>query len=549
MEERVETVRKKAFVYVRVSTKGQLDGASLDVQEDACRNFAEHQLNADVVGFYKEEGESAKTANRTMLTRLFADAQKRKGEIDYVVFYDMTRASRDIKSYVEVMKAQFNKLGIEVRSVCEPAIDNSPMGRFMETVMVAQAQLDNEVRGLKVHDSMGERAAQGYWTTQPPIGFKIKVVMPDGSLADNVGRKERTRLPKILVPDTTIAPGDSESISEKIAKLFYAFAEGNITLFQLHKMAIDMGLKSQDGSKPIPFPSLHHMLEHPVYAGYSKPGKFLAESIKLKFDGLVDRDTFGRVQILLNTGKQELKPKNKDLYPLDRTILCEHCGGQLHGDAPGDGSKKHPPRYYCRGGVKSGHGYISAKAVDTHEAFNAFLQQITPTEGTMRLFKEILKRTTVKRLGDINSELEKIRRAEGEIDNKKNRALDSFLEGKISQEEKDSYTRNLDVERLRLKEHRMDVEKQQTLNETTVEYVCNLMDKPAKLWRDADLETKKALQRMMFPNGLHIDIKSKKCRTEDLSPLFSVVCNKNGSEDPKTDSMVISAGVEPALTG
>ena len=176
-----------------------------------------------------------------------------------------------------------------------------------------------------------------------------------------------------------------------------------------------------------------------------------------------------------------------------------------------------------------------------------FLEGIIPSESITKLFKEVLKRTAVKRLGNINAELSIISRAECAINDKKQRALDSFLEGKISQEEKDSYTKNLDAQRLKLKERRMDAEKQQTLNEATIEYVCNLMDKPAKLWRDADLDTKRAFQRMLFPNGLHIDIKTRKCRTEDLSPLYSVIRTKKEPEGPQNANMVTPAGIEPAL--
>lgn len=75
------------------------------------------------------------------------------------------------------------------------------------------------------------------------------------------------------------------------------------------------------------------------------------------------------------------------------------------------------------------------------------------------------------------------------------------------------------------------------------------MTKPTKLWKDAGLETRQAFQKMLFPNGLHIDLKAKKCRTEDLSPLFSVICNKNEPEGSENADMVISAGVEPALSG
>ena len=39
------------------------------------------------------------------------------------------------------------------------------------------------------------------------------------------------------------------------------------------------------------------------------------------------------------------------------------------------------------------------------------------------------------------------------------------------------------------------------------------------------------------------------CGTDDLSPLFSVINNKKESDSDSNSQMVISAGVEPALTG
>lgn len=92
-------------------------------------------------------------------------------------------------------------------------------------------------------------------------------------------------------------------------------------------------------------------------------------------------------------------------------------------------------------------------------------------------------------------------------------------------------------------------ERNQGLNEATIDYVCNFMTKPAKLWKDVDLETRQAFQKMLFPNGLHFDIKEKIFGTDDLSPLFSVIRNKKEPDSGSDCEMVISAGVEPALSG
>lgn len=540
--------RSKAVIYVRVSTGDQVQGASLDTQEHSCRQFAEHTLNAEIIKIFREEGESAKTANRTRLTEMLTYLHQHKGMIDYVVFYDMSRASRNASSYLAVIKTQLQKLGVKVRSVNEPGIDDSPMGRFMETFSVAYAQMENEIKGVKVNASMGERAARGFWITQPPLGFVIKIVQPDGSLADSNGRKERVKLPKVLVPDETTFPGCSESVSNAIRITFNHFATGSLTKGDAYRMAISLGLRKRNG-EIVPYNSFEHMLSHPVYAGYSKPGRLLTESIKLNFDGLIDKETFDRIQVILNGEHKEFQPRSQDLYPLDGTIRCNKCGMLLHGDAPKDGSNRYHARYYCRGGTKRGHSYESTKADEIHALFDAFLQQIVPTDGMKRLFKEILKRTAFIKLGNTNAELEKLRQKESELATLKTNVLKKFVDDKISEEEKTHLINDLETQCVELRIQRDELENQQNLNESTIEYVCNFMDMPAKLWRDADLTSKRALQQILFPSGLHIDLKSKKCRTEDLSPLYSVTATKKAPEGDNSDYMVTSAGVEPALTG
>ena len=73
------------------------------------------------------------------------------------------------------------------------------------------------------------------------------------------------------------------------------------------------------------------------------------------------------------------------------------------------------------------------------------------------------------------------------------------------------------------------------------------MTKPAKLWADADLETRQAFGATMFPNGLHFDIKGKKFGNVELSPLYRVIGNKKEPAGSEDSHMVIPAGVEPAI--
>ena len=122
-------------------------------------------------------------------------------------------------------------------------------------------------------------------------------------------------------------------------------------------------------------------------------------------------------------------------------------------------------------------------------------------------------------------------------------------DGKITIDDKNRYSEVLEQKRQDLRREIDKLEQNQGLNEATIDYVCNFMIKPAKLWKDADLETKQAFQKMLFPKGLHFDIKNKIFGTDDLSPLFSVIDNKKESCDGSNSELVISARVELALTG
>lgn len=122
-----------------------------------------------------------------------------------------------------------------------------------------------------------------------------------------------------------------------------------------------------------------------------------------------------------------------------------------------------------------------------------------------------------------------------------------MLDGKITIDDKNRYSEALEQKRQDLRREIDKLERNQGLNDATIDYVCNFMTKPAKLWKDADLETRQVFQKMLFPNGLHFDIKEKIFGTDDLSPLFSVINTKKEPISGSDSGVVIPEGVEPSI--
>ena len=267
-----------------------------------------------------------------------------------------------------------------------------------------------------------------------------------------------------------------------------------------------------------------------VTGEYTNDGK----PTKIKdFDGLIDIDTYNKNQRILSGKRAPLVPSNSELYPLRKLLICSKCGTLIRSSAPRSSSGKRSPRYHC-----TTKGHSSVPIEEMHQLFVDFLEEITPNEGTIKLFKEIVKRTAAKKLGDTTRELAQHREAISDIDKKLVEAVDAMLDGKITIDDKNRYSEALEQKRQDLRREIDKLERNQGLNEATIDYVCIFMTKPAKLWKDADLETRQAFQKMLFPNGLHFDIKDKIFGTDDLSPLFSVINNKKEPDSGSDCEMV-----------
>jgi hypothetical protein len=132
-----------AVIYVRVSTKEQTENLSLPTQLRACEEYCCRQ-GYDVLERFHEEGESAKTTDRSQLQNLLTYCRLNKGRVHFVVVFNLTRFARDKYDHF-ALRSLLQSLGISLRSATEP-IDDTSTGKLMEGVLAAFAQFDNDCR-------------------------------------------------------------------------------------------------------------------------------------------------------------------------------------------------------------------------------------------------------------------------------------------------------------------------------------------------------------------------------------------------------------------
>jgi DNA invertase Pin-like site-specific DNA recombinase len=157
-----------AVIYVRVSTKEQIENLSLPTQLRACEEYCRRQ-GYEILERFHEEGESAKTTDRSQLQNLLTYCRLNKGRVHFVVVFNLTRFARDKYDHF-ALRSHLQSLGISLRSATEP-IDDTSTGKLMEGVLAAFAQFDNDCRSDRTRAGMKAALELGRWVFLAPIGY------------------------------------------------------------------------------------------------------------------------------------------------------------------------------------------------------------------------------------------------------------------------------------------------------------------------------------------------------------------------------------------
>lgn len=524
---------KRAVAYIRVSDESQIDGESLDTQRASIQRYAgEHGL--EIIRWFGDEGVSGKTVKKRkdMLDMLRYCAHN-KGKVGYALFYNMKRASRDTGTYYAEIRGVLQGLGIAVRSATEH-IDDTPVGRYMETILVAGGQLDNELKGISTNDNMRSLARQGWWQHGHLLGYDLKNIY-------HAPKKKHTTLKR-------------NHYAPIVTELFKAFADGGLTQADIKRMAQERGLRNYRG-KHLDDNGVYRMLTQPAYAGYicSKFTDYEMYEGQHFNEAVTDLETFQRVQHRLSSTSRSRKgitiTVENETYPLKRFVLCPNCQKPLYASGPQTGGgKSHSPRYHCA--RKSCIGLVpSIKADTANQLFAELLKDMQPTQSTLKLYKEILNRTAMRQLEGLNRRLSDLRSILSSLDEERATAMRRWNKGEMTDADKDEIIATVEVDKMGKREQILELEEQQSLKQAQIDYVMNFMGNAHKMWVDAPVAMRQGFQRAIFPEGVILDTKTIQFGTTNISPLYRYIPNKKDLSAKEKSLVVTPRGIEPLLPG
>ena len=315
-----------AIIYCRVSSKKQSAEASgLESQEYRCRQFAEER-NYDVEAVFPDDvsggGDFLKRAGMVSLLR-YLDRQRGKSYV--VIFDDLKRFARDTEFHLRLRRElQIRNARVECLNF---RFEDTPEGKFVETVFAAQGQLEREQNARQVIQKMKARVEQGFWVFRAPVGYKYEKGQYGG---------------KVLVRD--------EPLASIVQDALEGFATGRLsTQAEVQRYLERQPLFPKDTPRGDIRPmTVSVFLRKPVYAGYVHSPKWGISLRNGQHEGLISLATFQRIQERLQeTGYVTTRTDNHEDFPLRGAVVCSGCGTTLTGGWSKGKTRRHA-YYRCR---------------------------------------------------------------------------------------------------------------------------------------------------------------------------------------------------------
>lgn len=264
------------------------------------RNYTVEQVFQDDVS---GDGDFSKRPGMSALVH-YIETQKHTNYV--IVFDDLKRFARDTLFHLQLRQV-ISECNAKVECL-NYTFDDSPEGRFMETIFAAQGELERQQNGRQTKQKTQARLEAGYYAFIAPMDFKYIKSKTQG---------------KILVRD--------EPVASIIAEMMEGFAGDRFQTKVEAKRFLEAAPEypKQASSGRLGNSHVDNILSNPLYAGYIEYKPWNVSLRKGQHEGIVSYDTFCRIQEKLEGRAYAPVRKNLNLdFPLRGAVACE-CGNAL----------------------------------------------------------------------------------------------------------------------------------------------------------------------------------------------------------------------------
>jgi DNA invertase Pin-like site-specific DNA recombinase len=301
-------------LYVRVSSKDQeAEGFSIPAQVRLLREHAASKGFVVLAEFV--DVETAKASGRTHFNEMLAFLKTHQASCRTILVEKTDRLYRNLKDWVTL-----DELDVEIHFVKENEIVSPSSGSSAKLihgikVLMAKNVIDN--LSEETRKGMLEKARSGIYPSFAPVGYR-NVDGPNGK--------------RVITPDPATAG--------VITELFARFRTGRYSLESLVEELHSEGMTLR--GKKLYRSTAHQILRKRLYTG-----DFDWDGVTYQgtHEPLVTRESWERVQELLNARAESKTRKVKHDFAFAGLVQCGHCGCYLVGEL----KKGRYLYYHCTG--------------------------------------------------------------------------------------------------------------------------------------------------------------------------------------------------------
>lgn len=415
--------RKKCYIYTRVSTAAQVDGYSLEAQQERIRQYAAYK-ELEIVHEYCDAGKSGKSIHgRPAFMEMMEAITDEKDDVSAVLVFKLSRFGRNATDVLKSIQL-LNDYGIALICV-DDAIDSSNAGgKLTLAILSAVAEIERENINVQFTAGKMQKICEGGWPGGPvPYGYRS--------------------VNKELVTDLTEA--------EVVKLIFDLYLQDDMQCATVVRWLNDHGYSRNIKGEKKPFCSdgIKCILKNPVYCGrigYNRRTNLKGANVKPKtpifvqgkHEPIVSVEQWERVQKKLDTlaVKNQKVDDPERISMLSGIIKCPVCGRGLvatknkHVNKNRGGYYKTLHYYSCRGYRKDAGRVCKFKHTYNQDKIdNAVLEIVENLSNLPRFRKHIAEhigdRASAEdiqnRIRQIKRELHtyehKVYRLGGELDN------------------------------------------------------------------------------------------------------------------------------------
>ncbi len=277
---------KKAVILVRVSSKEQEEGYSLEAQLANLQNYAQRK-ELDVIQTFRII-ESSTKGHRPEFERMI-EFIRQQGQRIALIVDCVDRLQRSF-THTPVLNDLMQKDCLEIHFVREGNMldkDATSSQKVMWNMGVVMAQSFTDQLSDNVKRSVKHKISQGEWIAKAPLGY-LNVLDKESGHNTVILDKERAFLVK---------------------KLFTEYATGTVSLHELGRRSKDWGLRTYKGN-PVSVQTLSNIFRNPFYYGMMRINRQLFPHA---YPALIDKTLFDTCE------KQYSKPNPNNTAPAAST--------------------------------------------------------------------------------------------------------------------------------------------------------------------------------------------------------------------------------------